>query len=41
VHERQAVLRQVERFIRTGEIVNGCLVNDEPAPCDCTTGACD
>lgn len=41
VNERAAVLRQVEGFFFTGEIVNTCAVDGVSVPCDCATGACD
>ncbi len=41
VHDRGAVKRQISRFLLEGELINGCALNDAPAPCDCTTGACE
>lgn len=41
VNERAAVLRQAETFFFQGVVVNSCLIDDAPAPCDCDTGACD
>ena len=41
VNDRQAVLRQAEQFFFDGIIVNTCVLDDAPVPCDCATGACD
>jgi hypothetical protein len=41
VNENPAVLRQVVGFLRDGQIENECRVGDAPAPCDCSTGACE
>ncbi len=41
VNERAAVQRQVTTFINEGEVRNACVYNDAPAPCICSTGACD
>jgi hypothetical protein len=40
VNERAAVLDQVEHFFRNAEVIHTCGA-DDPAPCDCSTGACD
>jgi hypothetical protein len=40
VNERAAVLDQVEHFFRNAEVIHTCGA-DAPAPCDCSTGACD
>jgi hypothetical protein len=41
VHERNAVLSTLKHFFYQGELVHGCALEGVPAPCDCTTGACD
>jgi hypothetical protein len=41
VNERNAVQRQVARFLKEGILRHECFVGGEPAPCDCATGACD
>lgn len=40
VHEWGSVRRQVARFLLDGELESACRLEDAPAPCDCTTGAC-
>ncbi len=41
VHERAAVLRQLEGFFFDGVITNTCELDGQSVPCDCATGACD
>lgn len=42
INRKPAVLREVEAFVLGGEIVNGCTLEGEPAPCACaSTTACD
>lgn len=41
VNRNPAALRQVEQFLLNGVVVNECKLADAPAPCDCTTGACN
>ncbi len=41
VHEWGAVTRQVFRFLTEGVIENECSLEGAPAPCLCTTGACN
>jgi hypothetical protein len=42
VNANPAVLRQVIGFLREGQVVNECRdAEGAPAPCDCTTGACE
>jgi hypothetical protein len=42
VNENPAVLRQVIGFVLDGEVVHECRdAAGDPAPCDCTTGACE
>jgi hypothetical protein len=41
VNGNPAVLRQVLGFLRDGEVVHQCRTGGAPAPCDCTTGACN
>ena len=36
-----ALMRQLGGFFDDGVVRNECRVGGEPAPCDCTTGACD
>ncbi|HUH03530.1 MAG TPA: hypothetical protein VML75_16145 [Kofleriaceae bacterium] len=40
VNERDASLRQIERFFNEGTIINECQLDAQAAPCDCDTGAC-
>ena len=40
VNKRQAVLDQVREFVLNGRITQTCKMGDEPAACDCSTGAC-
>jgi hypothetical protein len=41
VNERDAVMNQVKRFFLDGELAHTCAIATTPAPCDCSTGACD
>lgn len=42
VNRNPATLRQVEKFLLAPQqVVNECKLSGQPAPCDCTTGACD
>ena len=41
VHERPAVLRQIEDFLYNGVVTNQCTSGASAAPCDCASGACD
>jgi hypothetical protein len=41
VNERNANLRQIERFFLEGVVGNECLLEAAAAPCTCSTGACD
>jgi hypothetical protein len=42
VNENPAVLRQVIGFVLRGEVAHECRdAAGDPAPCDCTTGACE
>lgn len=41
VHERPAVLRQIEDFLYNGVVTNQCSSGASAAPCDCAAGACD
>ena len=41
VHERPAVLRQIETFLYDGVATNQCFSGATAAPCDCAAGACE
>jgi hypothetical protein len=41
VNKNPANLRQVEKFLLQGVVVDECKLGSATAPCDCTTGACD
>jgi len=41
VNRNPANLRQVEKFLLQNKVENECRLANAPAPCDCTTGACD
>ncbi len=41
VHERGAVRRQIAEFLLRGELISTCELAGAPAPCLCTTGACE
>jgi hypothetical protein len=42
INRKAAALRAVEAFVLEGDIVNGCMIEGEPAPCACaSTTACD
>jgi hypothetical protein len=41
VHERPAVLRQIEDFLYNGVVTNQCGGDGGAAPCDCAAGACE
>ncbi len=42
VNRRPAIMRQLQRFLLPPfEAAQECRVGAAPAPCDCTTGACD
>lgn len=41
VHERPAVLRQIEDFLYNGVVTNQCGGAGAPAPCTCAQGACE
>ena len=41
VHERPAVLRQIEDFLYNGVVTNQCSSGASAAPCDCAAGACE
>ena len=41
VNKNPANLRQVQRFLLEDVVVDECKLAGAPAPCDCTTGACD
>jgi len=41
VNQRPAVQRQVTHFFDFGEVRNECKLDGAPAPCLCSTGACD
>jgi hypothetical protein len=41
VHERPAVLRQIEDFLYNGVVTNQCTSGASAAPCDCAAGACE
>jgi hypothetical protein len=41
INQKPAALRLVSQFLLQGPILQECLVDDAPAPCDCATGACD
>ena len=40
-NRRAALLRMTEQFVLQGDVVMGCEVGGNAAPCDCDTGACD
>ena len=41
INKKPAALRFAEGFIIDKQLTNQCLVGGQPAPCDCSTGACD
>jgi hypothetical protein len=41
VNRNPANLRQVEQFLLQDLVVDECKLANAPAPCDCSTGACD
>jgi hypothetical protein len=41
VNERPAVIRAALHFLREGEVINACGTPEDPAACDCETGACE
>jgi hypothetical protein len=41
VNKNPANLRQVQQFLLQNVVVDECKLASAPAPCDCTTGACD
>ncbi len=41
INKKPAALRFAEGFIIDKQLTNQCLVNGQPAPCDCQTGACN
>jgi hypothetical protein len=41
VHERDAVQRMIERFLRDKTLENPCELGGTKVACDCATGACD
>jgi hypothetical protein len=41
MHELPAVQRQVTKFMFDGVVANECKIDGAPAPCLCSTGACD
>ena len=43
VNRRPAVMRQVQQFLLPPSLLasNQCVKDNQPAPCDCATGACD
>jgi pimeloyl-ACP methyl ester carboxylesterase len=41
VHERPAVLRQIEDFLYNGVVTNQCSNGTSAAPCDCAAQACE
>ena len=40
INSRPALLRSIQQFYFDGSFTNQCKIGDEPAVCDCTTGAC-
>jgi len=41
INQEPAALRLAQTFLIQDTIVNQCMLQDAPAPCDCSTGACD
>jgi hypothetical protein len=42
INKKPAPMRQVEQFLISSlQVVDECKVNNEAAPCDCATGACN
>lgn len=41
VNRRPALLRLIAQYFLEGKISATCKLNGQPAPCDCTTGACN
>jgi hypothetical protein len=41
VNRNPANLRQVEQFLLQDQVIGQCKLSNAPAPCDCSTGACD
>jgi hypothetical protein len=41
INRKAAALRLTQSFLLDDTIVPECLVDGQPAPCDCATGACD
>lgn len=41
INRKPAALRMAFQFLLQGTVTQQCLVNGQPAPCDCATGACD
>jgi pimeloyl-ACP methyl ester carboxylesterase len=42
INKLPAPMRQVEQFlISSGQVVDECKINEQAAPCDCSTGACN
>jgi hypothetical protein len=40
-NRRPALLREAQNFLLQDTIQSECHLGAEPAPCDCTTGACE
>ena len=41
VNRNPANLRQVQQFLLQDNVIGECKLSNAPAPCDCSTGACD
>ena len=41
INRKPAALRFAQAFLVQDTLVQQCMVNGQPAPCDCATGACN
>jgi hypothetical protein len=41
INRKPAPLRSVTAYLLQSKVIQACVVNGQPAPCDCATGACD